>query len=300
MKRDKSGTITIAVDLKGHANSYSVHVRCGSLGTAGQAVSAAVPLAKRVVIVSNKKVFGLYGEVVQASLTKAGFAVSVHLVADGERFKTLRTTEGILNAFDAEGLTRTDVVISLGGGIVGDVAGFAAAIHLRGIAHFQIPTTLLAMIDASVGGKTGVNSRAGKNRIGAFHQPVGVLADLAVLRTLHRREIIAGLCEAVKQAAVSGPKLLRETESALEGGPDAFIQIRHAEAIEKFIASQIAFKARIIKADERESTEALHSNSRKILNFGHTFGHALEHATNYRRFRHGEAVGHGVQFATDL
>src|SRR5690606_2237894 len=160
--------------------------------------------------------------------------------------------------------------------------------------------TLLAMIDAAVGGKTGVNTRAGKNRIGAFHQPAGMLADPTVLRTLDRREIIAGLCEAVKQAAVSGTKLLRETERVLDRGPEAFIHIGDAQAIEKFIAEQIAFKGRIVRADERESIGSTGARSRKILNFGHTFGHALEQATNYRHFRHGEAVGHGVQFATHL
>jgi 3-dehydroquinate synthase len=300
MKRDESGGIAIPVDLKGIAASYSVKVRSGSLSSTGHAVLAAVPSAKRVIVISNRKVFDLYGAEVERSLAKAGLAAGAHLIGDGERFKTLRTAEGILKAFDETGITRTDAVVSLGGGIVGDVAGFAAAIHLRGIAFFQIPTTLVAMIDASVGGKTGVNTRIGKNRIGAFHQPAGVLADPATLKTLHRREIVAGLCEAVKQAAVSGPKLLRETDGVLKRGFGAFFENDGTSDVEAFIAGQIAFKARIVKADERERVDATSGKSRKILNFGHTFGHALEKATNYRRFRHGEAVGHGVRFAIEL
>src|SRR5690606_34180600 len=135
--------------------------------------SEALPTSKRILLVSNKTVFGLYGEAVHRSITGAGVKVEVHLIGDGERYKTLRTAEGVLAAAEAAGLTRTDAVVSLGGGVVGDVAGFVAAIYLRGIPHLLIPTTLVAMIDASVGGKTGVNSPEGKNRIGAFHQPAG-------------------------------------------------------------------------------------------------------------------------------
>ena len=175
---------------------------------------------------------------------------------------------------------------------MGDVAGFAAAIYLRGVPHLLIPTTLVAMIDASVGGKTGVNSREGKNRIGSFHQPAGVLADPAVLKTLDRREFVGGLCEAVKHAAISGEKLLKITDRVIAGGNEA--------DLERFIAEHIRFKAKLVARDEREDAANIGPRSRKILNFGHTFGHALERATDYKRFRHGEAVGHGVQFAIEL
>ena len=185
------------------------------------------------------------------------------------------------------------MVVAVGGGVVGDLSGFAASIHLRGIDFLQIPTTLLAMIDSSVGGKTGINTAFGKNLIGSFYQPRGVLVDVEVLRTLDRREITAGLCEAIKQGAVSGQPLWRQTAAYLENqdlGP----------RLSKLIAAQVAFKAKIVRNDESESVTNDSITSRKILNFGHTFGHALEKATNYNYLRHGEAVGHGIIFAAEL
>jgi 3-dehydroquinate synthase len=177
--------------------------------------------------------------------------------------------------------------------VVGDLAGFAAAVYLRGIKFIQIPTTLLSMIDSSVGGKTGINTDFGKNLVGAFYQPSAVVIDPDVLRTLPKRELTAGFCEAVKQGAIGGRKLFDLTEQAL-GERLAFGQF------DRFLAEQVRFKASIVAADERESAAKTDAKSRKILNFGHTFGHAIEKVTRYRRFKHGEAVGHGIIFAAEL
>lgn len=181
---------------------------------------------------------------------------------------------------------------------MGDVAGFSAATYMRGIPFIQIPTTLLAQIDSSVGGKTGVNLPSGKNLVGAFHQPSAVILDIETLATLPQRELVAGWCECVKQAAVANRKLFDRTVAFLmrlrEGG-----RLIHPE-LEKLIAAQCTFKASIVAGDERESTIRQDRGSRRILNFGHTVGHALETVTRYRRFRHGEAVGYGLLVAAEL
>ncbi len=261
--------------------------------------------AAKIVIVSNTKVFKLYGKQTRESLSAAGFDVSHYLIKDGEQHKTMRTAESALKFFAESGLSRTDAVVALGGGVVGDLAGFASAIYLRGIRFLQMPTTLLSMIDSSVGGKTGVNSAFGKNLTGAFHQPSGVLIDTSVLTTLPSRELTAGFCEAVKQGAISGKKLLKQTGDFLNAFPtndfpkfadDREFQIQ----ISNLIAAQIAFKASIVAGDERESQMRTDAKSRKILNFGHTLAHALEKITDYKYLRHGEAVGYGILFAAEL
>jgi len=189
--------------------------------------------------------------------------------------------------------------------VVGDLAGFAAAVFMRGLAFLQIPTTLLAMIDSSVGGKTAVNTAFGKNLIGAFHQPRGVLIDVETLQTLPRRELTAGFCEAVKQAAIADANLFNQTAGFLENFSPGkfkkyFSDVKFVPALENLIAAQIAFKAQIVMQDERESVERSDGKSRKILNFGHTLAHALEKVTDYKRFKHGEAVGCGILFAAEL
>lgn len=188
---------------------------------------------------------------------------------------------------------------------MGDLAGFAASLHLRGIDLLQVPTTLLSMIDSSVGGKTGINTSFGKNLVGSFYQPRGVLVDVETLRTLPRREITAGLCEAIKQGAISGRQLFQQTTDFLQTfKPTDFRRSadhsRLAEDLAALIDRQIRFKAKIVQNDEFEDPENLSSSSRKILNFGHTFAHALERATDYRYLRHGEAVGYGIMFAAEL
>jgi 3-dehydroquinate synthase len=219
-------------------------------------------------------------------------------MGDGERFKSVRTAEKALGFLNETKLDRNDAVVALGGGVVGDLAGFSAAVYLRGIPFIQIPTTLLAQVDSSVGGKTGVNMPGGKNLIGSFHQPRAVIIDLETLTTLPKRELAAGWFETVKQGAVASRKLFQQTTAFLKGlhSNEDLMSSRLSE----LIAAQVAFKAAIVAADEREDLTRNDHRSRKILNFGHTIGHSLEAITNYRRFRHGEAVGHGMLAAGAL
>ena len=296
----------VKIKINRPASSYRISVGSGTLASAGTwAQNSLKKGGGKIVIVSNPTVFKLYGEQCESSLRQAGFTVRTFLMKDGEVHKSLRTAESALKAFSEAGLTRTDAVVALGGGVVGDLAGFAAAMYLRGVAFLQIPTTLLAMIDSSAGGKTGVNSAFGKNLIGAFHQPSGVLIDVTTLATLPLREITAGFCEMIKHGAIAGKPLLKRTDELLEKYPIAEFP-KHLEnrnfrsEISNLIASNVEFKAKIVAGDEFESAEKIDARSRKILNFGHTLAHALEKVTNYRYFKHGEAVGYGILFAAEL
>ncbi|HEX8146334.1 MAG TPA: 3-dehydroquinate synthase [Pyrinomonadaceae bacterium] len=308
---DESKTLGVPVRLGG-GRGYRVEIGAGALARIGHAARASLPKeARKAAVISNARVFELYGGRAVESLRAAGFEVSHWLMGEGERFKTMRTAERALEFLSGAGLERSDAVVALGGGVVGDVAGFAAALYLRGVAFVQAPTTLLAQIDSSVGGKTGVNTAAGKNLVGAFHQPSAVVVDTDTLATLPRRELTAGWCEAVKQGAVGDRRLFERTkrflaEEAREGGnrpagsgvihPDG----KREEELARVIAAQCAFKARIVAGDEHESLGRDDALSRKILNFGHTVGHALEAVTQYRRFRHGEAVGYGCLAAAEI
>lgn len=261
--------------------------------------------ARKIVLVSNAKIFRLYGEKTVNALKQTGFEVFVFLMKDGERYKNFRVLEKLLEFFSENKLTRSDAVIALGGGVVGDLTGFAAAIFLRGIPFLQIPTTLLAMIDSSVGGKTAVNSSFGKNLIGAFYQPAGVLVDADVLQTLESRELTAGFCEAVKQGAISSEKLFNQTAEFLRKFPQNDFKKHFTKDdfyinLQNLIAAQITFKAEIVANDERENIERADAKSRKILNFGHTVAHALEKITDYKYFKHGEAVGLGILCAAEI
>jgi len=190
-------------------------------------------------------------------------------------------------------------VLALGGGVVGDLAGFAAAVYLRGLRLVQVPTTLLSQIDSSVGGKTGINLATGKNLVGAFHQPASVFIDTETLATLPPRELTSGFCEMVKQALVANPSLFKMTVHCLQN-TDAKRDFLRSPEFEELIAAQCGFKASIVANDERESTSRADTKSRRVLNFGHTTAHALETVTNYRFFRHGEAVGYGMLVAGEL
>jgi 3-dehydroquinate synthase len=254
--------------------------------------------AQRIALISNSKVFSLYGPAVSESLQTSGFSVSHLLIGDGERHKSIRTAERALRFLNETRIQRSDGVVALGGGVVGDLAGFAAAIYLRGVPFVQIPTTLLAQIDSSVGGKTGVNLPAGKNLVGSFHQPSAVILDVETLTTLPSRELVAGWCETIKQGAVGSRKLFKQTTDFLRSFNSNGDLI--SSQLEDLIASHCAFKASIVAADEREDITRRDHRSRRILNFGHTIGHALEAVTRYRRFRHGEAVGHGMLVAGEL
>jgi 3-dehydroquinate synthase len=296
----------VKIKINRPASSYRISVGSGTLASAGTwAQNALKKGGGKIVVVSNPTVFKLYGEQCESSLRQAGFTVSTFLMKDGEVHKSLRTAESALKALSESGLTRTDAVVALGGGVVGDLAGFAAAMYLRGVAFMQIPTTLLAMIDSSVGGKTGVNSAFGKNLIGAFHQPNGVLIDVSTLATLPPREITAGFCEMIKHGAIGGKPLLTRTDALLTKYPihelPTHLENRNFRSeISNLIASNVEFKAEIVAGDELELASKTDARSRKVLNFGHTLAHALEKVTGYRYFKHGEAVGYGILFAAEL
>ena len=301
---DHTNLRKVSVRLKG-SEAYPIEIGASALDRVGEVARARLsPHARRVVIVSNRRVFGLYGEGVVASLGASSFAVSSWRMGEGERFKNLRTAERALRFFSEAKLERSDAVVALGGGVVGDLAGFAAALYLRGVAFIQAPTTLLAQIDSSVGGKTGVNTAEGKNLVGAFHHPCAVLIDTRALRTLPRRELTAGWCEAIKQGAAGDAALFRRTVAFLaregRGAQEIEEPGRREEELARLIAAQCAFKARIVAGDEREDIGREDARSRRILNFGHTIGHALEAVTHYRRFRHGEAVGYGMLAAAEI
>ena len=256
-------------------------------------------LPKRVGIISNKRVFGLYGPEVLQSLQAAGCQTFPYLMPEGERYKSFSSLEKAVKFLNENGFERNDLVLALGGGVVGDLAGFAAAIYLRGIPVVQVPTTLLAQIDSSVGGKTGINLSTGKNLVGAFHQPAAVFIDTETLLSLPPRELVSGFCEMVKHAFISDKKLVDKTVRALH----QVARKREAVLDKNFadlIAANCAFKASIVANDEREATSRADNKSRRILNFGHTTAHALEAITNYRVFRHGEAVGYGMLVAGEL
>jgi 3-dehydroquinate synthase len=290
---------TVRVSVSSQQSEYSIVIEPGALERVGAITRRSVSRnARRVALVSNRTVFDLYGDAVVGSLKSHGFEVLVFLMGDGERFKNLKTLSSALDFLTTQKLERSDAVLALGGGVVGDMAGFAAAIYMRGISLIQVPTTLLSQIDSSVGGKTGVNVPSGKNLVGAFHQPSTVVIDPLTLRTLPERELTAGWCEAVKHGAVGDRELFDATVSFLKSKQKS--QETLARKLSKLIAAQCAFKASIVTNDPRESADRSDSRSRKILNFGHTIGHALEAATRYKRFRHGEAVGYGMLAAGEI
>ncbi len=257
--------------------SYTITISDGALDQCGVLARAALhPNARRVALISNPRVYAHYGTRVERSLKLAGFGVLKHLIGDGERAKSLQTAERTWAFLIENRLERHDSIVALGGGVVGDLAGFVAAGFHRGIDYIQIPTSLLAQIDSSVGGKTAVNHRLGKNLIGAFHQPRAVVVDPIVLKTLPRRELQSGFYEMLKYGIIGDPDLFDQTGYGEISGP---------------IARCCEIKADVVAADEREG------GLRQILNLGHTVGHALEAVTKYRRLKHGEAVGHGLKCA---
>ena len=290
----------VKVTLASRDQGYEIRIGRGLLHQVGREARRGLRgTGRRAVLISNARVFDLSGGIVVESLHGAGFSVSHWLMGEGERFKSFRTLEKALAVLSEAGLERQDVVVALGGGVVGDLAGFAAGVYLRGIPFIQAPTTLLAQIDSSVGGKTGINLPAGKNLVGAFHQPRAVIIDTETLATLPARELTAGWCEAVKNGAVGSRQLFTDTTEFLAGGQKKSGALRFRQ-LESVIESQCAFKAAIVAGDERENVDRKDHLSRRILNFGHTVGHALEAATSYRRFRHGEAVGHGMLVAGEI
>ena len=238
-------------------------------------------------VVSNETVAPLYVDKLLPNL--AGCEIAHINLPDGESFKTVATMQKILDQLVVSGANRDTTVIALGGGVVGDIAGFAAACYMRGVAYIQVPTTLLAQVDSSVGGKTGVNHEKGKNLIGAFHQPQVVLIDTDTLNSLPVRELKAGLAEVIKYGAICD----RDFFAWLESNMGSLLE-KDPEALAHAIQRSCELKAEVVAQDERES------GRRAILNFGHTFGHAIEHCLGYGQWLHGEAVAAGMVMAAEL
>jgi len=274
---------TLHVDV-GHSR-YPIAIGAGLLGDA--ALMDAHIAGRDLLVVTNATIAPLYLGRLRDSL--GGRRVADCVLPDGEQHKTLATLGRVFDALIEAKLNRDVTVLALGGGVVGDIAGFAAACYQRGVGYVQLPTTLLAQVDSSVGGKTGVNHPGGKNLLGAFHQPLAVLADTDTLGTLPERELRAGLAEVIKYGCVWD----RAFFDWLEAHVDALTR-RDPEALAQAIGRSCAIKADVVARDERES------DVRAILNFGHTFGHAIEAATRYEQYLHGEAVGLGMLMAADL
>ena len=278
------------VSVKLGRRSYQVLISAGLLNELGEHIRASLGAnCGRAILVSNTTVASIYGANSARSLRRAGFKVQSFSIDDGERFKTLRTAESLFGFLIERGVERSDVIIALGGGVVGDLAGFVAATYLRGLRFVQVPTTLLAQIDSSVGGKTGVNHALGKNLIGAIYQPALVLIDPDVLGTLPARQTQAGLYEAIKYGVILDRLLFDRISDKI-----GLLKSLESRELENLIARCCSLKAGVVQHDERER------NLRRILNFGHTVGHALEAVTHYRRFLHGEAVAHGMRAASRI
>jgi 3-dehydroquinate synthase len=264
--------------------NYLAVVERGLLEKAGQYIPEG---AGKLFVVTTKDVWSLHGRALEQGL--AGRALEAVLFPGGEEWKRLAEVERLAEEMVRRGGDRSSIVIAFGGGVVDDVAGFLAAIFMRGIPVVQIPTTLLAQVDAGVGGKTAVNLVAGKNLAGAFHQPLVVLTDPNVLSTLSEREYRAGLYEVIKCGVIRSPELFR-----LMSGHQAGVLAQAPEVVDRMIGESVRIKAEVVSADARES------DLRRILNFGHTYGHALEAETRYLRFLHGEAVAFGMRAAVHL
>ena len=277
---------TIRVRIAGAKEaSYTVVVEPGALRHAGALIRKHT--SGRICVVTNERVWGHHGAAFQRGLG-AEKAVVV-TIPEGEQNKTLAAVETIAEELIRARADRGAIIVSLGGGVIGDIAGFAAAIYLRGVEYVHIPTTLLAQIDSSIGGKTGVNLRAGKNLIGSFHHPKLVIIDPEVLQTLSERELRAGLFEAIKTGVIRNHLLFEFLEQH-----EADVLAADAAALTRVIHDCLAVKAKVVSEDEREH------GMRRILNFGHTVGHVLEAETSYRHFLHGEAVAWGMRIATRI
>ncbi len=275
---------TVEIDLG--ERRYPIHVGAGIIGERG--LFAPHVGDRHAFVVTNETVAPLYLDRLREALADAA-EVSTHVIADGERHKTLDTFAAIQNVLVARRVARDGVVIALGGGVVGDIAGFAAACYQRGVDFVQVPTTLLAQVDSSVGGKTGVNLPGGKNLVGAFHQPRCVVSDTATLATLDPREVRAGLAEIVKYGLIDDPDFF----GWLEANTTALLDLDD-DALTTAVVKACERKAALVVADERES------GVRALLNLGHTFAHAIETGTGYGAWLHGEAVATGIVLAARM
>ncbi len=277
--------VTISVPPR----SYEAIIEAGLMERAGVRLREVLGGRERLFVITTAPVRRRWGKKLTSSLSSAGFKVHFAEMPDGERGKKLATVEQLAEKLMRLGADRDAVVVAFGGGVVGDVAGLLASLYMRGVDVVQMPTTLLAQVDASIGGKTGVNLPAGKNLLGAFHQPRVVLIDPEILSTLPEREFCAGLYEVLKCGVIGRPELFARLERM------QVQQLRKdSAALEWVIAEAVKLKAEIVAADEREG------GLRRVLNFGHTVGHALEASSGYRRFLHGEAVAWGMIAATHI
>jgi 3-dehydroquinate synthase len=273
----------VRIDVATPSRHYAITIGHGVLGRLGPLLDGAGAPERRFVV-SSPLIWRLHG----SRLAAAGLTEPI-LVPDGERFKQLLTVSRVYDALIRAGADRASTLVTFGGGVIGDLAGFAAASYLRGIALVHVPTTLLAQVDSAIGGKVGVNHARGKNLIGAFHQPHAVVVDPSLLGTLARREFRAGLYEVVKYGMTSSPALFDRL-----GRERTAIFARQPDVLAAIIAESCRIKAAVVAGDEREA------GPRRVLNFGHTAGHALEAITKYRRYRHGEAVAYGMLVAAAL
>jgi 3-dehydroquinate synthase len=266
--------------------SYNILIGAGILDRIG-ALCSEVGLKGNCLIITDENVGGLYAETVFQSLEKAGYSVSIVTMPPGEPTKCGENVFALQSECVKAGLDRHSFIVALGGGVIGDLAGFVAATYLRGIDFVQVPTSLLSMVDSSVGGKTGVNIPEGKNLVGAFYQPRMVLADLDTLKTLPPREYAAGLAEVVKYGIIYDAEFFQTLEENIEGLAD----VNNSELLAKMVGRSCEVKADVVAQDEREG------GLRAILNFGHTVGHAIENVAGYGQYVHGEAVAIGSVYA---
>lgn len=274
---------TLRLDLG--ERSYPIHIGDGLLEQ-GELIAQNLD-GRKVLVVTNETIAPLYLQPVLTAISD--FDVQTLIISDGESFKTLETLSQILDAAMSHRLARDSAMIALGGGVIGDLTGFAASCFQRGIRYIQVPTTLLSQVDSSVGGKTAVNHPAGKNMIGAFHQPACVIADINTLRTLPERELAAGLAEVVKYGLIRDPDFFDWIERNVNA-----LRARDPQALTHAIAQSCHDKSILVSEDERES------GSRALLNFGHTFGHAIEAGMGYGQWLHGEAVAAGMCMAAHM
>jgi 3-dehydroquinate synthase len=279
----------VRIPIQTASASYEAVIEHGLLARTGAILRELLGGAPPFFVVTVPPVRRRWGKPLLRSLKSAGFSAQVIEIRDGERFKRLATVETLSEKLLKLGADRKAVVLAFGGGVIGDVAGMLASVYMRGVKLVQIPTTVQAQLDAAIGGKTGVNLRAGKNLVGTFYQPQIVLIDPATLSTLPPREFRAGMYEALKAGVIGNPELF----ARLENSSIASLR-KDKDLLTWVLAESVRLKAQVVSADEKEG------DLRRVLNFGHTIGHALEAATNYRTFLHGEAVAWGMIAATKI
>ena len=279
----------ITISVKVQPRPYAALIENGLLATAGSLLRELMPAGSQLFVITVAPVRRKWGKTLLASLSAAGFDAKVLEMPEGERFKRMATVEMLAEKLTGLGADRNSVVLAFGGGVAGDVGGLVASLYMRGIELVQVPTNVLAQVDASVGGKTGVNLKAGKNLVGTFHQPRAVLIDPQVLSSLPDREYRAGLYEALKCGVIGNAELFGEFENNR-----AAILKRDPTTVERLIVESVRLKAYVVSVDEKEN------GLRRVLNFGHTIGHALEAETGYRTLLHGEAVAWGMVAAARI